>query len=415
VPSAEGQEGLPLYCRPPSPSSMWAVLLEKAFAKAQGGYGALDGGLINDALCALIPGSYGSHEVLREYGGREDLLWGNLRAWHARGHILGAASAQGSDAATEADLAAFQHIVKGHAFAVLEVREVLDGGVAHRLLRLRNPWGNTEWDGPYSDTWEGWWDKRKAPSSLNIRVFDPPMPHPSLAPGGSGSSKRGSSSSSSSSSRAAWDDGTFYMPYSSWLTHFEALNVCRVFSLQAPAPGQPPPWHLESLSGAWRCSEGTVGGIGWDPMAATVPRFKLTVPQGADLFIVLRVLLPLEVPLGSHSHPTQPLIRLAIQEWAEGALAEIQTRYLHARETFLELDGRHVGGGKAYLVTAGCGDTLSVHSGGSGGEEPVASSPTLESFGGTMHYTLMAYCSQPGMKLEAGADAKGKCLQGAGK
>lgn len=54
-------------------------------------------------------------------------------------------------------------LVKGHAYAVTDVRKVRLG---HGLLsffksekldmiRMRNPWGEREWNGPWSDTWVG--------------------------------------------------------------------------------------------------------------------------------------------------------------------------------------------------------------------------------------------------------------------
>lgn len=42
--------------------------------------------------------------------------------------------------------------VKGHAYGILDVREVADAsGQPVRLLQIRNPWGCTEWRGPWSD------------------------------------------------------------------------------------------------------------------------------------------------------------------------------------------------------------------------------------------------------------------------
>lgn len=51
-------------------------------------------------------------------------------------------------------------LVKGHAYAVTDVRKVrLGHGLLAffkseklEMIRLRNPWGEREWNGPWSDT-----------------------------------------------------------------------------------------------------------------------------------------------------------------------------------------------------------------------------------------------------------------------
>ena len=422
VPSMKEEEGLPLYCVPTSPCAMWPLLLEKAFAKHFGGYAALNGGWAVTGLCALIPGSVGSREFVRDYAGKEDVLWGKLKSWRRSGHILGAGSVSGSDHASKKELEAFNHIVKGHSFAILEVKEVVDGGATHRLLQLRNPWGNTEWDGPHGDKWEEWWDKRKQPTSINKRVFLPPRQHPSTV---AAAAKAAAEAAGRKvfESKEAWDDGVFYMPFPSFLSHFSAVEVCRVFPLAGTAAGESssnssgqPRWHLASLSGVWSCAAGTVGGVESYPMKDTVPRFKLRAPLGADLFIVLRVVLPLAAPPGVRKFPSQAKLRLCIEEAVEGKLVRLQSKLINELQTHLELDTRHVqGGGKAFLISAGCHDKLAVYSASAKADgAPVPSSPTIESLGGSMNYTLDVYSSEPfaaAEPLTAGADAKGKCLQ----
>lgn len=50
-------------------------------------------------------------------------------------------------------------LVYGHAYTVIECREVAGGpGGTVRLMRVRNPWGSFEWNGDWSDS-SKLWDK----------------------------------------------------------------------------------------------------------------------------------------------------------------------------------------------------------------------------------------------------------------
>ena len=46
-------------------------------------------------------------------------------------------------------------LVQGHAYTLLQVVQ-LTGKSNERLVRLRNPWGNTEWFGEWSDSSKKW-------------------------------------------------------------------------------------------------------------------------------------------------------------------------------------------------------------------------------------------------------------------
>ena len=56
----------------------------------------------------------------------------------------------------------------GHAYTLLTVREAC--GV--RLLRLRNPWGDHEWTGDWSDKSRLWTDRTKAAFNVEVNEHD---------------------------------------------------------------------------------------------------------------------------------------------------------------------------------------------------------------------------------------------------
>lgn len=51
-------------------------------------------------------------------------------------------------------------IVSGHAYSLISVHEFsLDDDTLVRLCKLRNPWGEGEWKGDWSDESELWTDE----------------------------------------------------------------------------------------------------------------------------------------------------------------------------------------------------------------------------------------------------------------
>lgn len=63
-----------------------------------------------------------------------------------------------------------QGIVAGHAYSLLSAHEVEYNGETVKLVKLRNPWGWVEWNGDWSDDWEGWTDELK--EELNFTSAD---------------------------------------------------------------------------------------------------------------------------------------------------------------------------------------------------------------------------------------------------
>jgi len=130
-----------------------------------------------------------------------------------------AASSNGYD-----DSAGNAHgIVEGHAYAVLDVEEI--DGV--RLIQLRNPWGNCEWLGAWSDYDEESWTesrRRKIESKQRSKGRNP--------------------------FQIGIDDGAFWMTISDFLSHYVSLSIVRLY--------EKPQWYKTRVSGQW--NEKTAGG-----------------------------------------------------------------------------------------------------------------------------------------------------------
>lgn len=182
--------GKPAFATSRKVNELWVSVLEKAYAKLHGSYEALEGGLVQDALVDLTGGA-GEEIDMRCSQSQIDLasgrLWSQLLRFKQEGFLLGAGSPSGSDVHVSSC-----GIVQGHAYSILQVREV-DG---HKLVQIRNPWANeVEWNGPWSDASPEWTDRMKHK-----------LKHVQQA-----------------------KDGIFWMSWQDFQIHFRSIYVCRVY------------------------------------------------------------------------------------------------------------------------------------------------------------------------------------------
>nr|XP_034308910.1 calpain-1 catalytic subunit-like isoform X2 [Crassostrea gigas] len=161
------------------PNEMWVALLEKAFARMYGSYTDVSGGMASDSYMALT-GGVPEDINLRELNMEPDQLHTRVR------NALSSGAAVTCSVPGEFD---GQHgLVGGHEYTLTGA--VTANGV--RLFRVRNPWGNTEWTGPYSDG---------SPEWQNIQsIIEGPNK----------------------------DDGEFYISLEHFLQFFSTLTICSI-------------------------------------------------------------------------------------------------------------------------------------------------------------------------------------------
>lgn len=173
-----GVDGWPeaRYARPHG-KEIWAMLLEKAFAKLCGSYAAIEAGITEWGILCMTGGSAWRYEVtdqgtwerndlviigdpkdkracaFRPTAERHDSgeLFELLRYYHRHGAVLccGGVKAKGTA----------QGLVQQHAFSLLQVRTARkhwDSDQYFRFVQVRNPWGSGEWTGPWSDNSPEW-------------------------------------------------------------------------------------------------------------------------------------------------------------------------------------------------------------------------------------------------------------------
>jgi len=134
----------PLFTKGNGPE-LWVLVLEKAYAKAYGSYANIEAGNVGRAMFEL------TGYPVRTFKNNEqtlDELWTRLSRWDKSQYAMTACVPE--DPAE--DLQSTVGLIEGHAYSLIGVMEL----EKDRCIRLRNPWGNLEWNGAWSDKDPRW-------------------------------------------------------------------------------------------------------------------------------------------------------------------------------------------------------------------------------------------------------------------
>ena len=126
---------------------LWVLLLEKAWAKVHGSYERIEAGFAENVLRDLTgaPSEVLTHD--------DEQLWEKLLEAEEAGFLMAASAGQ---TAASKDLLEEMGLVGNHSYGLLDVREVDVDGEREQLVKLRNPWGDFEWTGDWSDSSSNW-------------------------------------------------------------------------------------------------------------------------------------------------------------------------------------------------------------------------------------------------------------------
>lgn len=167
-------------------TELWVLLLEKAWAKRFGSYWAIDAGSTEEVLRDLTGAPCENIEVT------EDRIWEKLFEANLKNFIITAASSGEEGCGDQVNE---MGLVNFHAYAIIDIREVeiKNSKKKEKLMKIRNPWGETEWKGDWSDKSKLWTDELKAQLGWENK-----------------------------------DDGSFWMSFKDFCSYFFGVTICRV-------------------------------------------------------------------------------------------------------------------------------------------------------------------------------------------
>ncbi|XP_025414399.1 calpain-9-like isoform X1 [Sipha flava] len=235
-----------VYMHSTNPTEFWAALLEKAYAKLYGCYENISGpgSSTTRALQDLTGGivqSFGlsnqdrflTYQVLNSAVPRSSLLISTITLKE-----------------NKRQLRLRNGLMTQHAYSVTGLARVRGPLGDTPLVRLRNPWGEGEWTGPWSErSWE--WDglSNRDKELLSVRVRN---------------------------------DGEFWMSFEDFARHFTQLDIVHVSPddwMTEPALHSKQPWRAVLARRRWRSGYNAGGGPGYPETTAMNPQFHIGIPR----------------------------------------------------------------------------------------------------------------------------------------
>ncbi|XP_066550333.1 calpain-3 isoform X6 [Amia ocellicauda] len=224
----------------------WSALLEKAYAKLHGSYEALKGGNTTEAMEDFTGGVTEFFEM--KEAPKE--LFKIMKKALERGSLMGCSI--DSLVPARFETRTVTGLVKGHAYSVTGVEEVKQTQHKEnkvRLVRLRNPWGQVEWNGPWSDNSKEW--------STILKAEKDKLQH------------------------QVAEDGEFWMSFEDFKKNFTKIEICNL-TPDALEDDKIHKWTVSVNEGRWvrGCSAG--GCRNYPDTFWTNPQYRLRLLEEDD-------------------------------------------------------------------------------------------------------------------------------------
>ncbi|KAL6487895.1 hypothetical protein MHYP_G00045210 [Metynnis hypsauchen] len=234
------RDGELLFVHSVTGSEFWSALLEKAYAKLNGCYEALSGGSTTEGFEDFTGGIAEMYELRSAPRDMFQIIKKALECGALLGCSIDITSAADSEAIT------YQKLVKGHAYSVTGAIEVNYRSRKEKLIRVRNPWGQVEWTGAWSDN-SSEWNSVDASERENVKA----------------------------------EDGEFWMSFSDFLRHYSRVEICTL-TPDTLSSDSVKHWSVCKFDGSWRRGS-TAGGCRNHPYTFWMnPQYKIKLEEEDD-------------------------------------------------------------------------------------------------------------------------------------
>ncbi|XP_030588517.1 calpain-9 [Archocentrus centrarchus] len=226
-----------------SQNEFWSALLEKAYAKMHGSYESLKGGSTMEAMEDFTGGVGEMYETKAAPSN----LFTIMKKALDRGSMMGCSIDITSSAESEAKTST--GLVKGHAYSITGLEEVNVRGQKVQLIRIRNPWGEVEWNGAWSDNSREW---NYIDTAEKTRIL-----------------------------QNSAEDGEFWMEFEDFRRNYDKVEICNMTpdSLTDDTKQQ---WEVTVFEGNWIRGSTAGGCRNYIDTFWTNPQFKLALEDTDD-------------------------------------------------------------------------------------------------------------------------------------
>uniref|UniRef100_A0A3P8WJB3 Calpain 12 n=1 Tax=Cynoglossus semilaevis TaxID=244447 RepID=A0A3P8WJB3_CYNSE len=242
------REGRLLFSYSRSRNEFWSALVEKAYAKLTGSYGSLKGGNISEGMEDFTGGIAYSVEISSH---TPRVLWRSLTRALSRGSLLSCFIQACSY--KEVGQVSGDGLIKGHAYAITDTDMVNNASTEILLLKLRNPWGFIEYQGPWSDKAKEWDAVDKAEQErLELKKME---------------------------------DGEFWISAEDFSKLFNVVELCNVNPdsldevAESSSPSTQAAWSITEHEGAWVPGSSAGGSRRYNKTFWKNPQFQLILKE----------------------------------------------------------------------------------------------------------------------------------------
>ncbi|XP_067310612.1 calpain-1 catalytic subunit-like [Pseudorasbora parva] len=230
LPTADGDV---IFVHSRTSNEFWPALLEKAYAKVCGSYADLHGGFMSEALMDFTGGVH----IFLFLNEAPAYLWDIMDRAAKSQTLMGCDSYKKSS----------NDIIGGHSYTVTGVCKVMSKENPVNLVRVLNPWGDSEWKGDWSDE-SSLWDT----VSEEDRKW-----------------------------REKLDNGEFWMSMNNFTKNFKSLDIC---CLCPDFLDRSPGCHWKSQRNFGKWIAGTTAGGSMDNKETfwKNPQFRLRIEELSD-------------------------------------------------------------------------------------------------------------------------------------